>query len=471
LSARAVDEPYADLDVQSSFVEQAAAAQVNPFCFFPGGDYIFFAVIGFAAYCVLWKFGYCDGKTLNIRRIPGVKKLLRHKLTYDTFDGFTVLVTVVAISGNLAKKSLKKAEYYVSVGFWFEVFKSRKTADGLFNQTVSMDVPQGAHQCKIQVFQTGVLSDTLVGEFDLDVQKKILDNPKCKDRGVKYPLLLHRAPQGDIEVRFRVCGVDGEQEDPILEGLDEMQQPQLYEAVCDVVPEGTKNLTGLAKMNVLAKVCTGDLFKKGGGGLGGPKEKYFKVVNMPVPDDSDDETPAKSKNAKWLFCWWDNDKQAERKPNDPQGFAKLIKVTKVYPGRKGDEWCLAYRDGKSSSVLELKVDGKAGRRKGAHVWVDAFTMLMHDAKKAKVSSNNHKDVLKGGNDDSKSTWAAKTPQEKWDYWEKFYSKQGLTPQQLQVKKQQFMAEQGVVVPGGRNSPASSGSSKKPAKPEKPKSKK
>lgn len=465
------------LDVQSSFVEQhahgEAQAQANPFCCFPGGDYVFFGAVGFVAYVLLWKFGYCDGRTLNIRRIPGVKKLLRKTCQYDTFDPFTVLITVVAASGNFAKRSLKKTEYYVSIGFWYEVFKSRKSGDGVFNQTVAMDVPQGAWLCKIQLYQTGIVSDTLMGEYDLDVQKKLLDNPKCKERGVKYPLLLKRAHQGDVEVRFRVCSADGEQEDPVLEGLDEMAQPQLYEAVLDVVPEGTKNLSGAAKLDVLAKVCTGELVKKGGKGLGGPKEKFFKCTHMPVPDDTDDETPARSKNPKWLFCWWDNDKQAERKPDNPAGFCKLIKVTKVYPGRKDGEWCISYRDGKTSSVLELKCDGRMGRKKGAHVWIDAFTMLMHDAKKAKLESNKDKDVLKTGSaQDTKENWDNKTPQEKWDYWEKFFSKQGLTQEQLQVKKQQFMAEQGVVVPGGMGGAAKAPKpavqlQKQPTKPSKP----
>ena len=134
------------------------------------------AIIG--CFAGLYKLGYLDwvfnGAFWNIRNIPGVKKLLL-RLGYDEFPGAGAHVTVYACKDVKNTAVIGKAQLYVQVGFWFRKYETKKVKDGTWNESFTLEIPQGATTCDITVFSKGKITTDTIGTIQFHTLPDILD--------------------------------------------------------------------------------------------------------------------------------------------------------------------------------------------------------------------------------------------------------------------------------------------------------
>lgn len=398
----------------------------------------------FACLAGFYKAGYFDmclnPKCWDYRRLPCCGSWIKKQLLeneYDPFPAFGCHVFVHSVKDIKNTALVGKAQLHAVVSFWYATFQTKPTKEGRWEESSKLSIPQGATECVVTVYSKGTMKTEVVGSATFNILLEIKDEPKAKEKRW-YKLTKDRETKGQIALTFRDIELDAYGRDtqpPMLEGLEDVTNSQFVEKIRELVPAGQTNIGGRRRLEILSKVNRGTLHRLGGG-LGGPKKLYFAAMNIPPPGGSG--------KPKWLWCWYEDEAAFKRSPNEPQGFFALIKVTSVNRNlKKPNQWMIGFQDSeKQKQTLEMKLDDNPDR--DVEAWVDGFEFHMHIVKEDKLNE-------KAGNvaaQEVQDAWPEMSTNEKWEYWEATYRKQGMPEDQIAAKKKQFVQMQKDAGGGG-----------------------
>eukprot|EP00416_Gambierdiscus_australes_P023885 CAMPEP_0171069578 /NCGR_PEP_ID=MMETSP0766_2-20121228/9229_1 /TAXON_ID=439317 /ORGANISM="Gambierdiscus australes, Strain CAWD 149" /LENGTH=468 /DNA_ID=CAMNT_0011525969 /DNA_START=83 /DNA_END=1489 /DNA_ORIENTATION=- len=351
----------------------------------------------------------CGGKRCNCRRCRCCARRLLD-VGWDEFEGFEAIVTVHGV-GDIQKGGLMGGkEFKLRISFSYSRWETTSTKDCRWEQTKTIEVPQGAVDCQIQLFSLGKLRDTKVAECVMDTKKDLVDKGD-EFWGQKQKLKLESKGKfvGSLAITFRrkeagegpaaqggsssaALPISGVLADSALalEVLKEMEE--IASTPGFIKPEG--KWEGDMKVGLLARVLSGDLRevnKKNGKEMG---KLFVRVLQCTSAELAGDEMKeqlqkqmerAKKKGLKqperkWYWAWYEDRKSAHdsKKWHYPDGFIPMISILKVNrsPDRN-DQFLITYgEDGSKDTLIYRRDVGK-----GLDVWVEALDICFTECRR------------------------------------------------------------------------------------------
>lgn len=428
--------------------------------FFSLGKFAVGAAASLACVAVLYKLCgkiNCNSRKFDVRRCSPIARFLLY-VGYDEFPSFRTTVSVHNIKDVLDKSVFGKGSFKVTVKFYWSKFETAPTQDMRWEQTKTIDVPQGASSCYMTLFREGKLGDKKIGEIEFDTKKDMLD--KANFWGEKQNLKMETKGKlvGTLMITFRKIGGgngggadDGSDSDgeggvgsgargggeggPIVSGVSQdspLHVEFLKTFEDENLPVPSSTLDSEKGLALLAKVLSGPLREVNKKGKESGKV-YVRVINcnfaeLQGSDRSevlrDQVAKAKKKGLqqlekKWYWCWYEDKKAAEKKWNHPDGFIPLAAVTSVHrsPERQ-DQFLLRYSDdGGKDQLVYRRETGK-----GLEVWMDGGELLVKEVRK------QYKDKKK---EEDKNEQALKQMEKIHATWVKQY---GVPKNQVQWKQ-------------------------------------
>jgi len=352
----------------------------------------------------------CNSKRFDCRRCKCCARNLL-LIGYDEFESFDVTIKVHSIADIKADGMLGSKEFKVKIAFGWSKWETAATADLRWEQTKTMEVPQGACECAIQLIsinKAGMKSKE--ADYGLETIKDMLEREE-DFWGKKQKLKLEKNGKhvGTLSVTFRrkddgdaggaslpISGID---EDSGLAVELQTQIEELQKTPGFRKPEG--KWEGDDKVRLLARVLEGSLRevnKKG-------KEKgkvYIKVMQVHKSELAGDDWKSEREKAvakarqkglselerKWYWVVYEDKKTSEKKPNYPEEFIAMISILKVNrsPDRN-DQFIITYGDDGEKEMLIYRRDSG----KGLDVWMDGIDVCYNTCRDmVKESQKNHK---------------------------------------------------------------------------------
>lgn len=430
----------------------------------------------------------CNSKRCDCRRWKWVAKLFL-KLGVDEYEGFDCMVTVHSVQDVAKSGLLGSKQYKVKVGFYWSQWETTTTKDLRWEQTKSMEVPQGTSDCVIYLYSCGTIKDTLVAQYNLDVKKDMLDREGFFGEKQKLKLVSKGKQVGTILMTFRrksdpvaeedsdgepvpgaisssmpIAGVD---EDSAL-AIEVMKEVEEFRKTPGFVePEG--RWEGNMKLSVLAKVLTGPL--RGVNSKGKETgQVYIRVLNCNFAELKGDEMSAelvrqreKAKKKglpglerKWYWAWYEDRKSAEheKKWHYPEGFLPLSAISSIHRSpERDDQFVMKYSEDKDKQVLIYRRD----TGKGTDVWIDGLELAFNECRKAikekKLSAEKEAAALKRMQQMHQQWLAQNGPpkdEAQWTAWFNWYKQNNYDDELIRKLYQ-------VVTESAASAPKSSGS--------------
>lgn len=403
-------------------------------------------ILGFIAYEVISRKIDCEGKGMDPRtwekKSRNIKTFLRW-CGYDEFDEFSVHVKIHSVKDVKDTAWVGKSAFKVEVRFRWSRFMTTATQDMNWQESAYMDVPQGAHICRITLLSEGLRKDKEVGRLELETKYHLIDRPFFWGKQQRLQMTDAKDnPCGIVIATFRRVETK-EGEVPLIEGLQarselgcEIEQAAEEEPRMD---QGPRPKRGEEKLQLLSRVLNGALDEAAGGKY---ERCYVKLINCNFADlqgvNRQKELAKQIEKArkqgltelpkKWYFCWFP-DKSAAEAPGfpNPDGFFVMTALLKVETTKTTGEFLVRYsQDG---APIEIKYKR---RDKSAEVWVEGLEIFRQEVKKlAEITKGVEavKDKLPRMYDTHNQYLKEKgTPEsmDDWKQWFAYFKQKGFT---------------------------------------------
>mmetsp|Transcript_26796 Transcript_26796/g.70419 ORF Transcript_26796/g.70419 Transcript_26796/m.70419 type:complete len:546 (-) Transcript_26796:109-1746(-) len=384
--------------------------------FFPGFPYSFFLGMGGSMVRLggLMAGGLaCFGtlfslfKLVDLRKFRSISRFLLW-CGWDDFPGFRITLTVHLVKDVVEKSligkskgaSAGKGQYKVSVSFKWSKFVTQPTQDFAWEQSKSLEVPQGARTCTITLYKTGKIRDSKVGGAKFDVKRDMLDQDgfwgsrqhiKLESKG-KVVGLLHATFRRDESA-------SGTSSNALIQGL--RQDSSLALEINKFVEEARSSgkavpvgpLKGDDRLFLLSQVMTGPLreINTKGQDLG---TVYVKVLLCNEASLQGEDTKeefrrelekAKKKGQaqppkKWYWVCYEDKKTAEKNSTYAKFYFPMSAVGSVHrsPEHQG-QFVIKYSHEKEKTAVIYRREGK----KGLELWLEAIELFKEIQKTSK----------------------------------------------------------------------------------------
>lgn len=399
----------------------------------------------FIAYKWVQKNCTCLRKA-DIRKIPGVGAcFIRSGI--DKYEKFTTMIQIHSVK-DLPKTSLLGGQkLYVVLRARYEQVTTRVSGFGKWEQSVSMNIPQGTTELVISVWDKKTLgSDVEIGSVELEIEGTLKDNPNFYGKKKLFKLGKEDATGsfGQIALTFRPGGEKAGNEDPFIKDLDPDAKPALYGALLDIVSEldadkVPRNVEGVPKLELLAKVLQGKLTSSKS------KDPIFcAVVELFPPSGSDSEDAsvdmaelaekAKKKGLsyipkKWFWAHYGSKKEFLKAPDKPDSFVPILSISSVHvdPQSPGDMYIRYFSKAPKKSKVELKYKCTDT---DVEAWADALDMFREECRELKAKQTKREEE-----------WNQLSLDDKFKEWMEFYKGQGYSDEELKQYYEQYTLAQ------------------------------
>mmetsp|Transcript_89901 Transcript_89901/g.159967 ORF Transcript_89901/g.159967 Transcript_89901/m.159967 type:complete len:603 (-) Transcript_89901:53-1861(-) len=371
----------------------------------------------FKCLSALWFSRKCD-----CRRWKGVAKALRES-GYDEFETFEMLVSVHFVQDIQDSGLLGKKEFKVVLSFNYNKAETSGTKDMRWEQTLPIEVPQGAVDGRMVLMSLGTVTDTTIATVALDTKKDMLDKgDEFFGKKQKFVMRKKGKTVGTLGITFRKKG-SGELSASPIEGLDDdsalyvdvmtrMQElikkkkiPQEYNTLYKLKP-GEK-VDGDAKVYLLAESLEGALRKIN---LEDSKELgkcYVRVMRCNFSELKGKEKERRKElerqvekaakkglkqvERKWYVALYPSKSVAldGEKWHDPDEFFPLASITSVHRSPNyNDQFLVNYAPtGKKQTLCFRRDAGKA-----LDSWVEGFEMAFQEVRETLAETEEAKDL-------------------------------------------------------------------------------
>jgi len=421
----------------------------------------------------LWKKIDCNSRRCDPRTWSRCIPRMLMKSGWDEFEGFRITVTVHSIK-DVANKSLLGGSnmFKVAVNFRWSRFKTAATQDMRFEQTKGMEIPQGATECEILLVKEGKIKDSTIGSCYLETKREMLDRSGFFGTKQNIKLESNSKPVGTLLVTFNKLapGEEPEGAEALFPGIAE--DSPLNVELLKVKGEGP-NLSSLPQddeeLGLLARVLTGTLREvdKKGKEEGKSFCAFLKCNAAELQGEKVEKALAKAKekaakkgeeeiSKKWYWCWYKDDKAAEKNWGHPDGFLPVVAITSVHRSpERTDQFILKYSQGsKKDALIYRRETGK-----GLDVWIDGIELMFSEVRKslkeketkelmAKKMKSIHKDFL--------TKKGAPQSAEDWEAWDAAFQKQGFPKDEIARYKEKVQGDGGRVDAEGAEASGSRG---------------
>ncbi|KAF4667341.1 hypothetical protein FOL47_003627 [Perkinsus chesapeaki] len=400
-----------------------------------------FAVCGL---CLRWCFAKCGQmlKGFDIRTHCGIGRLFL-AWGIDKHPVFCITVTVHSAKDFRNTSLLGSANLFVKVDAKYESCKTMVNKNAKWEETRRLTVPQGCSHIKLSLLdrKSGPRQDTLIGSVQWSVDKNFFRQAD-KFLNTRKDHKIHAkdgSVAGQVAITFRMLDAAAAADDsdvdeePILEGLDPDIHPALYGEVLGVMGDDIqRNLCGSRKVKVLASVLQGRLERRRASRrLGGGGTEVFAAVCQLLPRGSSDSEPdidelkrkAQEKGwakdyvpRKWYWCLWENRKEFEKDPEDPDVMVSVLSITSIH------------RDVGQSNYFSIKYKNSDGKsieeryrtiRRDREVWVDGLELLRLECR-----------LLKKAENDKLAYWRSRPVSEQMEAWKSELRLRGYSDEEI-----------------------------------------
>ena len=382
----------------------------------------------------------------DIRKVPGVGAcFLRSGI--DKYEKFSVIIQVHSVKDLPKTGLLGNPKLYVTAQARYEYVKSRVSAFGKWEQSISMNIPQGTGVLTLTVWDQKTLgSDVEIGSVEFEIEETLRDNANFYGKKKMYKLQKDDAGGsfGQIAVTFRQGGDKSVAQEPFIKDLDADSKPALYGALLDIVGEMDeskvpRNLEGVPKLELLSKVLQGKLTSSKS------KEPVFcAVVELFPPTGSDSEASevdmtelaekAKKKGLsyipkKWFWATYASKKEFLKHPEKPVSMVPILSISSVHidPQSPGDIYIRHFGKGPKKSKIELKYKCTDT---DVEAWADALDLFKEECR-----------ALKSTQAKREEEWGQLTLDDKFKEWMEFYKGQGYSDEELKQYYEQYTLAQ------------------------------
>lgn len=360
------------------------------------------------------KCNCCESKSFDVRRCGPIARFLR-RIEYDEFEATTFFVKVHSVQDVVNKSVLGDKEFTVTVKFKWSKFETPPTKDLRWESAKSIEVPQGASVCRIQLKSPGMggLRDSTIGELELETKKDMLD------RGddffnKKQRLKMEKSGKAvaTLNITFKQTG-SGEGEDGGLLPIGGVHEDSaLYQELLEAYEDYQKQpgfiplkkdekLEGERKNMLVSKCLAGQLRevdeKNKDKGQVYVTVRYCNFAELRGKDMEKEMVKQVEKaraqgltqpKRKWYWVWYPDKAQAEHlhRWHFPDGFFPIVSITGINVDPKRiDQFIIRYANSekKKDVLIYRRTGGKA-----LDVWVDGLNLLKTDVKEAVVESRD-----------------------------------------------------------------------------------
>lgn len=383
----------------------------------------------------------------DIRKIPGIGPCFL-RMGIDKYEKFGVVVQIHSVK-DLPKVGglISAPRLYVTVQARYECIKTRVSATGKWEQSMTMSIPQGTEILTFTVWDQKTLGgDTEIGSVEIEVEGSLKDNSSFYGKKKAFKLQKEDAAGsfGQIAVTFRPAGDKVGGQEPFVKDLDPDSKPALFGALLDIVGDMDedkipRNLEGVPKLELLAKVLQGKLTSSKS------KDAVFcAVVELfpPSGSDSDDSEvnmealaeKAKKKGLsyvpkKWFWATYTSKKEFLKAPDKPDSLVPILSISSVHvdPQSPGDLYIRYFAKGPKKSKVELKYKCTDT---DVEAWADALEMFREECR-----------TLKGKQAKREEEWGQLSLDDKFKEWMEFYKGQGYSDDELRQYYEQYTLAQ------------------------------
>jgi hypothetical protein len=337
---------------------------------------------------------------------------------------------------------------YVTLQARYEQMTTRVSAVGKWEQSVSMTIPQGTTFLYISLWDKKTLgSDVEIGTVELEIEGNLKDNANFYGKKKMFKLEKEDATGsfGQISLTFRPGGDKAGAEDPYIKDLDADAKPALYGALLDIVSEMDadkvpRNLEGVAKLELLAKVLQGKLTSSKS------KDPVFcAVVELFPPSTSDSEDggqvdmaalaeKAKKKGLsyipkKWFWAQYGSKKEFLKAQDKPDSSIPILSISSIHvdPQSPGDMYIRYFAKGPKKSKVEVKYKCTDT---DVEAWADALEMFREECRDLKTKQAKREEE-----------WNELSLDDKFKEWMEFYKGQGYSDEELKQYYEQYTLAQ------------------------------
>ena len=381
----------------------------------------------------------------DVRKIPGVGSCFL-RTGIDKYEKFTAVVQVHSVKDLPKTTSVGSPKFYVTIQARYEYFKTRISSSGKWEQTLSMDIPQGTSYVTVSVWDQKTLgSDVEVGSVEIEVEGNLRDNPGFYGKKKTFKLQREDAVGsfGQITMTFREGGSKIGSEDPFIKDLDADSKPALFAALLDLTSEMDqdkvpRNLEGIPKLEFLSKVLQGKLTSSKS------KEPVFCAVIELFPPGSESESSeadmaalaAKAKKKglsyipkKWFWATYASKKEFLKNPEKPDSTVPVLSISSIHvdPQSPGDMYIRYFAKGPKKSKVEIKYKCTDT---DVEAWADAVEMFREECRELKSKQTKREDE-----------WNTLTLDDKFKEWMEFYKGQGYSDEELKQYYEQYTLAQ------------------------------
>lgn len=369
------------------------------------------------------------------------------KSGYDKFPKFSVLVQIHSVKDLPKTSTIGNPKLYVIVYARYEQMKTRVSAFGKWEQSMTMNIPQGTEELYMTLYDQKTLGgDVEIGSAVIEIEGSLKDNANFY--GKKKTFKLEKDDSGgafgQLTATFRPAGDKGVNQEPFIKDLDPDAKPGLYGAILDITSEMEegkipRNLEGVPKLEFLARVLQGKLVSSKS------KDPVFcAVVELFPPTDSDSEASetdmdalaekAKKKGLsyipkKWFWVTYKSKKDFLKNPDKPDSQFPILSISSVHldPQSPGDMYIRYHAKGPKKSKIELKY---TCTDTDVEAWSDALDMFREECRALKAKQTKREEE-----------WGQLTLDDKFKEWMEFYKGQGYTDEELKQYYEQYTVSQ------------------------------
>lgn len=385
----------------------------------------------------------------DIRKIPGIGPcFLRSGI--DKYEKFNVVVQIHSVKDLPKTSIIGNPKLYVTIQARYEVVKSRVTSSAKWEQAMNLVIPQGTTEIYITLWEQKTLgSDVDLGFVEIEVDGSLKGNLGFfgKKKSFKLSKEDTAGQFGQLTCTFRQGTDTGTAQEPFIKDFDADSKPALYGVLLDLVSEMDedkipRNLEGVAKLELLAKVLQGKLTSS--------KSKspvYCAVVELfPETGSDGDESgegevdmgklAAKAKKKglgyipkKWYWSTYLSKKDYQKNPEKPESRIPILSISSVHvdPQNPGDLYIRFFNKGAKKSKEEIKYKCEDA---DVEAWSDALELFREECRTIKAKQQKREEE-----------WSQLSLDDKFKEWMEFYKNQGYTDEELKQYYEQYTISQ------------------------------
>ena len=385
----------------------------------------------------------------DIRKIPGVGPcFIRSGI--DKYEKFSIIAQIHSAKDLPKTSVLGNPKLYVTLQARYETVKSRITSTAKWEQAMNMAIPQGTTELYITLWEQKTLgSDVEVGFVELEIEGSLKGNPSFFGKKKTFKLTKEDAAGqfGQLTITFRPGGEGGVVQEPLIKDFDADSKPALYGVLLDIVSDMDedkipRNLEGVAKLELLAKVLQGKLTSSKS------KTPVFCAVVELYPSTSSDgddsgegevdmsKLAAKAKKKglgyipkKWYWATYTSKKEFQKSPEKPDSRIPILSISSVHvdPQNPGDLYIRYFNKGAKKSKEEIKYKCEDA---DVEAWSDALELFREECRALKVKQQKREEE-----------WTQLSLDDKFKEWMEFYKNQGYTDEELKQYYEQYTISQ------------------------------